>query len=49
MAGLVVLQIEGRVDEAEVGEQALGRYAAGQLEEVVVGIAGVVGDGLLDL
>ena len=48
IAGLVVLQIKGSVDEAEVGEQPLGGGADGQLEQVVVGVAGVVVDPFLD-
>ena len=46
---LVILQVEGGVDEAEVGEQPLGRRLDGQLEQVVVGIAGVVVDPFLHL
>ena len=47
MAGLVVLEVKGRVDEGEVGEQPLGGAPHGQLEQVVVGLAGVVVDALL--
>ena len=39
---LVVLRVERRVQEAEVGEQPLGRAVHGQLEQVVVRILGVV-------
>ena len=49
MAGLVILLIERRIQEREVREHALGRHAAGQLEQVVVGVALVVVDALLDL
>ena len=45
--GVVVLQIEGGVDEGEIGEQPLGAAPAGQLEKVVIGLAGVVVDALL--
>ena len=38
---LVVLDVKGRVEEAEVGEQALGRAVHGQLEQIVVGILGL--------
>ncbi len=49
VAGLVVLQVEGRVQKAEVGEQPLGTHLDGKLEQVVVRVAGVVVDALLDL
>ena len=49
VAGLVVGEVVGRVDEREVREEALCRNAAGQLEEVVVGVGGVVVYALLDL
>ena len=49
VAGLVVLEVEGGVQEGKVGEQPLGRGLHGQLEQVVVGVAGVVVDPLLDL
>ena len=49
MAGLVVLQVEGGVQEGEVREQALGGGLHGQAEQVVVGIAGVGGNAGLDL
>ena len=49
MAGLVVGQVERRVDEREVGEQPLGAATAGHLEQVVVGVALVEVDALLDL
>ncbi|MPM10990.1 hypothetical protein SDC9_57328 [bioreactor metagenome] len=42
MAGLVILGVEGRVQEGEVGEQPLGGAADGELEQVVVGLAGVI-------
>ena len=45
---LVVFEVEGRVLEGEVGKQALRRAAHGQLEQVVVRLAGVVVDALLD-
>src|SRR5699024_9009064 len=48
-AGPVILQIKRRVQKGEVGEQPLGADLAGQLEQVVVGVAGVVVDPLLDL
>ena len=47
--GLVVLEVEGRVDKAEVGEQPLGGDPHGQLEQVVVGVALVVVDALFHL
>ena len=49
MAGLVVLEVEGRVQEDVVREQALGADLHAQLEQVVVGVALVVVDPLLDL
>ena len=49
ISGLVVLQIERRVDEREVREHALCRNADSQLEQVVVGILGVVVYAFLDL
>ena len=39
MAGLVVGQVERRVDEGKVREQALGGHAAGKLEQIIVGLA----------
>ena len=42
--GVVVLEIEGGVDEGEVGEEPLGGAPAGQLKEIVVGVTGVVVD-----
>ena len=49
ISGLVILQIEGGVQEAEVGEQPLGAHPHGQLEQVVVGISFVVVDPFLHL
>ena len=49
IAGLVVLQVERRVEEAEVREQPLRRAAHRVLEQVVVRVALVVIDALLDL
>ncbi len=49
IAILVILQIERRVDEAEIGEEAFGRSLHGQREQIVVGIARTVVDPLLDL
>ena len=49
MAGLIVLQVKRRVQKGEVGEQPLGADPAGQLEQVVVRVAGVVVDPLFDL
>ena len=49
VAGLVVLQVEGRVEEHIVREQALRAHLAGVLEEVEVGVAGVVVDALFHL
>ena len=49
MAGLVVLQVIGAVQEHVVGEQPLGGHLAAQAEQVVVGVALVVVDPLLDL
>ena len=48
-AGPVILQVKRRVQKGEVGEQPLGADLAGQLEQVVVRVAGVVVDPLLDL
>ena len=48
MAGLVILQIEGRIDKGKVGEQAFGADPAGELEQVVVRVAGVITDAFLD-
>ena len=42
-------QVEGGVQEAEIGEEPLGAGLDGQLEQVVVGVAGVVVDPLLHL
>ena len=42
MPGLIVFQVEGRVLEREVREQALGGCLAGELEQVVVRVAGSV-------
>ena len=39
---LVVLEVEGRIHEAEVREQTLGRAAHSELEEIVVRIARIV-------
>ena len=44
---LVVLQVEGGILEGEVGEQPLGAAAHSQLEQVIVGFAGVVVDAIL--
>ena len=44
VAGAVVLGVEGGVLEGEVREETLGAGAAGQLEEVVVGVARMVVD-----
>ena len=49
MAGLVVFQVERRVEEREVREHALRGHAARQLEQVVVRVALIVVDALLDL
>ena len=49
IAGLVILQVEGGVQKAEVGEQPLGAHPHGQLEQVVVGVALVVVDAFLHL
>ena len=46
--GIVVLEVERRVLEGEVREQALGADPAGELKQVVVRLAGVVVDALLD-
>ena len=46
---LVVLQVEGGVEEAEIREQALGGSLDGQLEEIVVGISRIVVHALFDL
>ena len=49
VAGLVVLEVKGRVQEGEVGKQPLGGGGNGLLEQVVVGLTGVVVDAFLDL
>ena len=49
VALFIILQIVGCVQEGEIGEQALGRGGHGQTEQVVVGIARIVADPLLDL
>ena len=49
VTGLVVLQVEGRINKGEVGEQPLCGYPARQLQQIVVGILRVVVDPLLDL
>ena len=49
VTGLVVLQVERRIQEAEIGEQTHGRGLDGHLEQVVVGVAFVVVDAFLDL
>ena len=49
MTLLVVAQIERRVDEREVREEPLCRYAAGETEQIVVRVARVVVHALLDL
>ncbi len=49
VAGFVVLQVEGRVQKAEVWEQPFGAHLDGELEEVVVRVAGVVVHALFDL
>ncbi len=49
ISGLVILQVEGRVNKAEIGEQPLGGNPHGQLEQVVVGVTLVVVDTLLYL
>ena len=48
VALLIILLVEGRVHEAEIGEEALGAGADGQTIQVVVGIAGIEADALLD-
>jgi hypothetical protein len=45
---LVILGVEGGVQKGKVGEKALGRNAAGQLEQVVVGVAGIAGHAFFD-
>ena len=49
MAGPVVLQVEGRVEEGEIGEQPLGAHLAGEFEQIVVRVAFVVVDPFLYL
>ena len=49
MAGLVVLQVKGRIQEHIVGEQAAGADLTAQPEQVVVGVLGIVVDALFDL
>ena len=45
---LVILQVVRGILEAEVGEQALRAHLAGQLEQVVVGVARIQADAFLD-
>ena len=49
IAGLIILQIKGSIQEGEIGEQPLGGGFHGQTEQVVVGVAGVIVDAFLDL
>ena len=49
VAGPVVLQVEGRVEEGKIGEQPLGAYPAGQLEQIIVGLSGIIVDAFLYL
>ena len=49
MAGLVVLQVKGRVQEHIVREQTPRAHLAGELEQIVVGIALVIVDPFFDL
>ena len=49
MAGAVIFQVKRRVQEREVREQALCRNAAGQLEQVVIGVAGIIVNAFLHL
>ena len=49
VAPVIILQVERRVDETEVGEEPHGRGGDGQLEQIVVGVAGVVVHPFLDL
>ena len=49
VAGLIILEVEGRVDEGKIRKEAFGADPAGQLEQVVVGLARVVVDPVLDL
>ena len=48
-AFFIVGEVVGRVDESVVGEEALCRYAEGELEQIVVGILGIVVDALLEV
>ncbi|MPN39513.1 hypothetical protein SDC9_187041 [bioreactor metagenome] len=49
MAGLIILQVERRVEEGEVREQTLRRRLHREPEQVVVGVAGIRGNAVLDL
>src|SRR5699024_1731073 len=49
VSGLVILQVKGSVQEAEIGEQPLGGNPDGQLEQVIVGVVGIVVDAFLYL
>ena len=48
-AGLVKLQVKRRVNEGEIRKQAFGRHTAGQFEQIIVRVAFVEIDALLDL
>ena len=49
MAFFIVLEVKGRVDKGKVGEKPFGRNFDSQLEQIVVGIAGIVVDPFLHL
>ena len=49
MARLIVLQVIRSVNKREVGEQPLGAYPAGQLEQIIVGLSGIIVDAFLYL
>ena len=45
--GIVILEVERRVHKAEIGEQPLGAAPDRQLEQVIVGLSGIVVDAVL--
>ena len=47
MSFFIILQIEGRVNKGEIGEEPLGRAADGQLEQIIVGFPRIVVDPVL--
>ena len=49
VARFVVLQVVGRVQKTEVGEESQGGNLHGQLEKIVVGVLRIIVDAFLDL